>query len=305
MRSHHGYKCGLGNVECIAQHPGDLGHRMQAAADRAFSRGAKRVVIIGTDCPSLDEPTLAEAFDALTKNDVVYGPAAETTLAAGESVSVIIPTLNEEKHLPLLLEHLKRDAPHEIIIADGGSRDRTVKIAEQAGARVVHSAKGRASQMNLAAATATGEFLLFLHADTLPPPDYSSIVRSILRTPGTSAGAFGFALSGKLSSAPLIERLVNLRCRLFQTPYGDQGLFLRRRIFRHAGRFPDWPVLEDLHLVRMLKRVGRVQTSTEVARTSPRRWQTGGTTRTFLRHQLMLAAYHIGVPVRHIARLRP
>jgi hypothetical protein len=355
----------LGDVECIAQRPGDLGHRMQAAADRAFSRGAKRVIIIGTDCPSLDEPFLSEAFDMLTKTDVVYGPAAdggyvliglskpcpqlftgiawgenmvleqsltaaresflnvamlevredvdtpadlpaaETTLAAGESVSVIIPTLDEEAHLPFLLEHLKRCNPHEIIIADGGSRDCTIKIAEQAGARVVHAAKGRASQMNLAAATATGEFLLFLHADTMPPSDYASIIRAILTAPGTSAGAFGFALSGKLSSASLIERMVNLRCRLFQTPYGDQGLFLRRRMFRRAGRFPDWPVLEDLHLVRMLRRIGRVQTSTEIALTSPRRWQHGGTIRTFLRHQLMLAAYHIGVPARHIAKIRP
>lgn len=355
----------LGDVECIAQNPGCLGQRMQAAADRAFKHGAKRVVIIGTDCPSLDEPALSEAFDALDKNDVVYGPAAdggyvlvglskscpqlfdgiawgestvleqsltaaresflkvamlevredvdtpadlpaaETALAAGESVSVIIPTLNEEGHLPFLLEQLKRCDPHEIIIADGGSRDRTVGIAEQAGARVVHAAKGRASQMNLAAASATGEFLLFLHADTMPPSDYTSIIRSILHAPGTSAGAFGFSLSGKLSSAPLIERMVNLRCRLFQTPYGDQGLFLRRRIFRHAGRFPDWPVLEDLHMVRILRRIGCVQTSSEAARTSPRRWQHGGTIRTFLRHQLMLAAYHIGVPARHIAKIRP
>jgi uncharacterized protein len=355
----------LGDVECIAQHPGDLGHRMQAAADCAFSRGAKRVVIIGTDCPSLDEPTLSEAFDALTKNDVVYGPAAdggyvliglskpcpqlftgiawgedkvlkqslaaaresflkvamldiredvdtpadlpaaETTLAAGESISVIIPTLNEEAHLPFLLEHLKRRNPHEIIIADGGSHDRTIEIAELAGARVVHAAKGRASQMNLAAATATGEFLLFLHADTMPPSDYASIIHTILHAPGTSAGAFGFALSGKLISASLIERMVNLRCRLFQTPYGDQCLFLRRRIFQHAGRFPEWPVLEDLHLVRMLGRIGRVQISTEIARTSPRRWQNSGTVRTFLRHQLMLAAYHIGVPARYVAKFRP
>lgn len=355
----------LGDVECIAQHPGDLGQRMQAAAARAFSRGAKRVVIIGTDCPSIDEPTLSEAFVALVKNDVVYGPAAdggyyliglskpcpqlftgiawgenrvleqsftaaresflnvamleiredvdtpadlpaaEATLAVGESISVIIPTLNEEEHLPFLLEHLKHCNPHEIIIADGGSCDRTVEIAEQAGARVVHAAKGRASQMNLAAATATGEFLLFLHADTMPPSDYTSIILTILHGPGTSAGAFRFALAGELRSSHLIERMVNLRCRLFQTPYGDQGLFLRRRMFRNAGRFPDWPVLEDLHLVRGLKKIGTVRTSTEAARTSPRRWQQGGTIRTFLRHQLMLAAYHVGIPARIIASMRP
>jgi rSAM/selenodomain-associated transferase 2/rSAM/selenodomain-associated transferase 1 len=355
----------LGKVVCIAQHPGDLGRRMQAAADRAFSRGGKRVVIIGTDCPSLDEPALAEAFDALIKNDVVYGPAADggyvliglskpcpqlfkdiawgenkvleqslaaaresflavamlevredvdtpadlpagrKTLATGESLTIIIPTLNEEARLPFLLEHLKPCKPHEIIIADGGSHDRTIEIAERAGVRVVHAAKGRASQMNLAAAAATGEFLLFLHADTIPPPDCPSIIRTILQTPGTSAGAFRFALAGELRTSHLIERMVNLRCRLFQTPYGDQGLFLRRRVFWRAGRFPEWPVLEDLHLVRRLRKIGTVRIAAEAARTSARRWQKGGTIRTFLRHQLMLAAYHIGVPARHIARFRP
>lgn len=355
----------LGDVVCIAQHPGDLGQRMEAAAQRAFSRGADRVVIIGTDCPSLDEAILRDAFHVLGKNDAVFVPAAdggyvliglskpcpqlftgidwgesrvleqslaaardsflnvallevqedvdtpddlpaaEAALAAGESISIIIPTLNEETHLPFLLEHLKRGCPHEIIIADGGSRDRTLEIAEIAGARIVHAAKGRAAQMNLGAATATGEFLLFLHADTLPPSDYPAVIRTILQTPGTSAGAFRFALSGELPTASLIERCVNLRCRLFQTPYGDQGLFLRRRIFRQVGRFPDWPVLEDLHLVRMLRRLGRVRTADEAARTSPRRWQQGGTVLTFLRHQLMLAAYHLGVPARHIAKWRP
>ena len=355
----------LGNVACIAQHLGDLGQRMQAASLRAFKNGAKRVVIVGTDCPSLDEPVLTQAFDALEKNDVVYGPAAdggyvliglskpcpqlftgiawgesrvleqsltaaresflrvamlevredvdtpadlaaaESELSAGQSISVIIPTLNEEAHLPFLLEHLKRHNPHEIIIADGGSRDRTVEIAAQSGVRVVHAAKGRASQMNLAAASATGEFLLFLHADTMPPPDYDAIIRTILHTPGTSAGAFGFSLSGKLGSASIIERMVHLRCRLFQTPYGDQGLFVRRRIFRHVGRFPDWPVMEDLHLVRVLKRIGRVRIASECAKTSPRRWQQGGIIHTFLRHQLMLIAYHLGIPARHIAKMRP
>ncbi len=354
----------LGRVHCIVQNPGDLGQRMQAAADRAMSRGAKRIVIIGTDCPSLDERTLSEAFKALLNNDAVFGqaadggyvliglskpcpqlftgiawgesqvleqslsaardsflkvamlevredvdtpanlPAAEAELAAGESISIIIPTLNEEEHLPFLLEHLNHGSPHEIIIADGGSRDRTLEIAKKSGACIVHSAKGRASQMNLAASTATGEFLLFLHADTVPPTDYPAVIRAILHTPGTSGGAFRFALKGELRTAPLIERMVNLRCRLFQTPYGDQGLFLRRRIFHHAGRFPEWPVLEDLHLVRMLKRIGLIRTSAETAHTSPRRWQQGGTVRTFFRHQLMLAAYHIGVSARHIAKLR-
>ena len=159
--------------------------------------------------------------------------------------------------------------------------------------------------MNLAAAMATGEFLLFLHTDTLPPPDYPQVVSQILQSPGTSAGAFRFALAGDLAGAPLIELLVHLRCRLQGTPYGDQGLFLRLSIFQHLGGFPDWPILEDLHMVRQLKRLGPVHTAEQTAMTSPRRWEDGGTARTFFRHQLMLAAYYSRISPKMIAKLRP
>jgi len=355
----------LGDVDCHAQSDGDLGKRMQSAVDLAFSKGARRVVVMGTDCPSIDEPLLEDAFHSLESADLVFGPAADggyylvglsrpcpavfsaiewggpqvldqslasarksgfhttllgvlsdvdvpedlpsanAVLAGGTSLSVIIPTLNEEIRLPFLLERLKQSNPHEIIVADGGSRDRTVEIARQAGVRVISVAKGRASQMNLAAAMATGEFLLFLHADTIPPPEYQQVVTRLLQSPATSAGAFRFELAGDLPSAPLIESLVNLRCRLLGMPYGDQGLFMRCRIFHHVDRYPDWPVMEDLHMVRRLKRLGRVRTAPEAARTSTRRWEKGGTIRTFLRHQLMLAAYHLRVPPQVIAKLRP
>ncbi len=354
----------LGEIEIHTQSDGDLGQRMEAAVEQAFSEGARRVVVMGTDCPSLDESLLADAFDSLDRADLVFGPAADggyylvgltrrcpelfsnigwggsqvlrqslaaaghaglhavllevrpdvdlpedlpaakAVLAAAATLSVIIPTLNEEARLAELIEHLKRSQAHEIIVADGGSNDRTLETAENAGVRVVSAPKGRAGQMNLAAALASGEFLLFLHADTLPPPGYPQIISRMLQMPATSAGAFRFELAGNLAAAPLIEPLVHLRCRLWGTPYGDQGLFLRRRIFRHLGGFPDWPVLEDLHFVRQLKRLGPVRMAPEAAQTSARRWQNGGTAQTFLRHQMILAAYHLGLPPRHIARLR-
>ncbi len=354
----------LGEVDCISQENGDLGERMNAAVERAFSEGARRVVVIGTDCPSIDEALLGEAFASLENREIVFGPAvdggyylvglsrpcreiftgitwggpdvlrqslaaakniginptlletmsdvdfpedlpsANTALTVGSSLSVIIPTLNEEEYLPRLLEQLQRESPHQIIIADGGSSDRTVEIAQQFGALIVHGKKGRAAQMNLGAAAATGEFLLFLHADTAPPPDFSSVIHRILLAPGVSAGAFSFSLEGELPAGEIISIMVNLRCRLFQTPYGDQGIFLRRSIFVLAECFPEWPVMEDLHIIRRLKRIGRIYIAKEAARTSQRRWEKRGTTRTFLRHQLMIAAYYIGVPAAHIAKLR-
>lgn len=289
----------LGEVEFHAQPHGDLGNRMQSAVDLAFSNGARRVVVMGTDCPSLDEPLLEKAFQSLNDAELVFGPAADggyylvglsgpcpsifsdiewggpqvlnqslaaaaksrfhaslleilcdvdlpedlpaahAALTFGTSLSIIIPTLNEEARLPFLLDRLQACEPHEIIVADGGSLDRTVEIARQAGVRVVSVVEGKAAQMNLAAAMATGEFLLFLPADTMPPPEYPQVVTRLLQSPAVSAGAFRFELAGDVRSAPLIESLVELRCRLLGTPAGDQGLFMRRRIFHHVGGFPD------------------------------------------------------------------
>ncbi len=337
---------------------------MQCAVELALSEGARRILVVGTDCPSIDESVLEMAFDSLDHADLVFGPAADggyylvgqcrscpavfsgidwggpqvlvqslaavrksgfhaailevlsdvdlpedlpaanAVLTAGTSLSVIIPALNEELRLPSLLDCLNQSGPHEIIVADGGSIDRTVEIAKQAEARVICAPKGRASQMNRASAMATGEFLLFLHADTTPPPDFQQVITRMLQSPATSAGAFRFELIGDLPSAPLIESLVDLRCHLLGTPYGDQGLFMRRRIFQHVGGYPDWPVMEDLHLVRRLKHHGPVRTAPEAARTSARRWEECGTVRTFFRHQMMLAAYHLGVSAKFIARFR-
>ena len=208
-------------------------------------------------------------------------PAAETALAEGRSVSVIIPTLNEEVRIASLLDRLLVAYPHQILIADGGSSDRTRALADRPGVEILNGPRGRAVQMNHAAARATGEFLLFLHADTLPPPGFPEVIPDILNRPGTSAGAFRFQLNGALPAAPLIETLVALGCRLRQLPYGDQGLFLRRSLFHHLDGFPEWPVMEDLHLVRRLRGLGTIALARQASLTSPRRWQSQGAARTF------------------------
>jgi len=284
----------LGEVDCHTQSEGDLGKRMQAAVDLAFSNDARRVVVIGTDCPSIDEALLGSAFDALNHVDLIFGPAADggyylvglsrpcpaifldiewggpqvlnqsltaarvsgfdtsllevhrdvdvpedlssanTILTAGTALSVIIPTLNEEVRLPLLLDRLKQCSPHEIIVADGGSHDRTMEIAKQAGAKVISAGIGRASQMNRAAAMATGEFLLFLHADTMPPPEYHQVVTRVLQTPAESAGMFRVGFKGGLSITPLIESPLNLRGQFLDTPHAIEGLIMRRSIFKYV-----------------------------------------------------------------------
>jgi hypothetical protein len=158
--------------------------------------------------------------------------------------------------------------------------------------------------MNLAAASATGEYLLFLHADTILPARYREIVIETLGRPGVAAGAFRLGVDGDLGAAGLIESLVDLRCRFLGSPYGDQGLFVRRSLFDGVGGFPEIPVMEDLCILKTLKDLGEVVVVRDRVLSSGRRWQSEGLVRTFFRHQVMLAAYRLGCPAKLVSRLR-
>lgn len=220
-------------------------------------------------------------------------------LISGERISIVIPTHNEARLLPATLAAAKRGDPHEIIVVDGGSSDRTTAIAQSAGAIVVSTARGRAAQMNRGAAAATGELLLFLHADTLLPYGYRTHVGHILRKPNVVAGAFRFAIADPFPGSALIEHAANWRSRRWEMPYGDQAIFLRRRLFAEVGGFADVPLLEDCMLMRRLRREGRIEIAPAAARTSGRRWQRSGVWKTTLLNQLILAGYFAGLsPVR-------
>jgi len=169
---------------------------------------------------------------------------------------------------------------------------------------VIEGLRGRAAQMNAGAARASGEHLLFLHADTVPPRGWVPLVRASLDRAEVAAGAFGFSLEGEFPATRFIERLVDLRCRLFSLPYGDQGLFLRRDLFEALDGFPEQPILEDLALMRRLRRLGEIDVLQERAATSERRWREGGVLRTFLRHQAILLGDRLGVSPERLARLR-
>lgn len=219
-------------------------------------------------------------------------------------LSIIIPTLNEEHRLGEVLEHVRRGGKPEVIVADGGSTDRTCQVAESAAARVVISQRGRGTQLNLGAAAATGDALLFLHADTLPPPDYEQHIDDILARPGVCAGAFGLRIDAPQRALRLIEKTVNWRSRVLGLPYGDQGIFVTREAFEEVGGFPEIPVMEDFVFVRRLRRLGRIQIAPAAVLTSARRWSQRGVWRTTLLNQLTIAAYYLGVSPHRIAAWR-
>ena len=246
---------------------------------------------------------LAELSDVDVPSDLALWaqtPAARATGHGG--ISVVVPVLNEAGILESTLEALRRGNPHEIIVVDGGSEDRTAEVARTAGAIYLTTSRGRAAQMNHGAAAATGEFLLFLHADTSLPADYSSQVRSTLASSGVAGGAFAFAISGDFPGRKLIEWGTNRRAQLGQLPYGDQGLFVSRVMFDRVGGFPDQPIMEDYEFVQRLRFSGTIAIAPGFARTSGRRWQRRGAFGTTLLNQLIVIGYRFGISPARLAR---
>jgi len=191
----------------------------------------------------------------------------------------------------------------EVILADGGSTDRTLEIAARFGARFVTSAAGRGRQLNTGARSAAGEILLFLHCDTRLPAGFPDHVFRLLDRPVTAAGAFRLHIDAVGPGYRLIEWGANIRSRVLGFPYGDQALFLRKEIFEKVGGFPEIPFLEDLEFIRKLKRLGRIATSSAAVATSARRWNQIGLLKTTLINQAILAGYLCGISPERLGRI--
>jgi len=211
------------------------------------------------------------------------------------NISVIIPTLNEKTTLGPLLTSLQVYQGLEIIVADGGSTDKTLEIADYYGAQAVSSEPGRGKQQNMGAALASNDILLFLHADTLLPADFPRHIHTLLQQPATAAGAFQLKIDAPDTGYRIIEWGISQRSKLLQLVYGDQAIFLRKETFFKAGGFPDQMFLEDIELIRRLKKLGKIRLAPAAVTTSSRRWQRFGLARTTLMNQLVLAGYLLGM----------
>ena len=216
-------------------------------------------------------------------------------------VSVIVPTLNEEAHIEKTIFNA-RSPDAEVIVVDGGSEDRTVERAENAGAAVVPGPRGRALQQNRGAAEAKGSVLLFLHADTVLPEDYVAQVFETLMDRRVLLGAFRFKTDLDRPLMRGIEFAVNIRSKYLKLPYGDQALFVRRSCFQAVGGFPEKPIAEDVFFVRLVSKRGRIAIAPAQATTSARRWKEAGVLRTTLINQIILAGLALGISPRTLAR---
>jgi rSAM/selenodomain-associated transferase 2/rSAM/selenodomain-associated transferase 1 len=361
------------DLDYCEQQGATLGERLKYAIGLAFSGGARRVVVIGTDCPDLSPRDIAQAFDELHEHDVVVGPALdggyyligmhafhpglfddidwstsqvfEQTVQRANALglklhtlrrlsdvdypedllalrnpapaahwpinttagrmSIVVPTLNEAEHLPATLRAIGRPSEGlEVIVVDGGSSDTTVELAQHHGCQVFTGNRGRARQMNAGAAIATGEFLLFLHADTILPQNYRQEVERILARP-VQAGAFPLRIDaqGQRLGLRIVEFSVAFRSRFMQMPYGDQALFFRSADFFEQAGYKNMALMEDYELMQRTRKRGPIGVAELPVRTSGRRWQKQGLVKTTLINQLCVLAFRLGYSDATIARL--
>ena len=355
------------HISYRSQGRGDVGTRMAQAFSQAFNQGKKRVVIVGSDCPGINEATVRTAFDLLDQFDLVLGPANDGgyyliglrqekpqlfedvpwgTAEVGAStleianrlglrwvkveplddvdreedievwereatrkeaspqpaISIVIPTLNEAENLAATLASTESSVDLEIIVVDGGSSDETLELAKSFGVRLLTTAAGRARQVNAGGLAARGDVLFVLHGDTLLPQGFERYIIDIMGKSGVVAGAFTLGIDGSEFGFRIIEMLANFRSRVLQMPYGDQGIFLRRQVFRALGGFPDMVLMEDFVLMQRLRKMGRVVIGPVAVKTSARRWRKLGILKTTLINQAVLLAYFLGSNPERLAR---
>lgn len=211
------------------------------------------------------------------------------------NISVIVPVLNEEKSVAATLAALHALAPYEIIIVDGGSSDRTREIAARFPVRTISSERGRARQMNRGAREASGDVLLFLHADTRLPLTAFTDIAGALDDPRYLGGRFDVELDGEHWLLPLVGRMISYRSRISKVGTGDQAIFVRRAVFERMHGFEEIPLMEDIAFCRALKRLGRVACLRSRVITSARRWEADGVWRTILRMWTIKLLYFAGV----------
>ncbi len=238
----------------------------------------------------------------------VFTPSADSPYPINKvrAVSIVIPVLDEARTINDAVARLYRDAGDqriEVIVVDGDVRAGALSVIADPRVVQVHSPAGRGKQMNAGAARAGGDLLLFLHADTILPPGGLRLVQRALAASDRVGGAFDLGIDSRRFSLKLIEIVGGIRSRITRLPYGDQAIFIRKNRFEQLGGFSDVPLMEDVDLMRRIKRrKWPIAILPQKVRTSPRRWEREGVLYGALRNWTLLTLYLIGVSPVRLAR---
>ncbi len=213
-------------------------------------------------------------------------------------ISIIIPVLNEQAVINQTIENLCKQQFSgilEIVVVDGSKDNGTIDRILNPKVISLSSLPGRGQQMNAGANVASGEILLFLHCDTGLPVYALEMVRETLKNPSVEAGAFDLSIDGKGPGFRMIERVASARSRITGIPYGDQAIFIRKNYFFDLGQYRNIPIMEDVDLMRRIKRArGKIQILNHPASTSPRRWEKEGKVYCTLRNWVLIALFLLG-----------
>lgn len=234
---------------------------------------------------------------------VCHRPMAMLTLLM---LTVVIPTLNAaaglRQSLPALVPGTVSGLVSVLVISDGGSKDETLALAEEAGARMVEGQRGRGQQLAAGARLARTEWLLFLHADSVLAPGWEQVVEGFIRkSAGEEAACFRLRFDDRSLRASLLETVVALRSRLLALPYGDQGLLISRALYERLGGFADIPIMEDVDIIRKIGR-RRLTLLSHAIVTSADRYRREGYGRRMLRNLACLSMWFAGVSPQRIAK---
>ncbi|MFN0162611.1 MAG: TIGR04283 family arsenosugar biosynthesis glycosyltransferase [Burkholderiales bacterium] len=219
-------------------------------------------------------------------------------------LSIVVPALDEAAGIAATLAVLAplRETGTEVVVADGGSTDATAAIAQPLCDRVIVASRGRALQMNAGAAAASGDMLLFLHADTRLPVNAVAAIERATSAGGFAWGRFDVALDSPRPMLRVVAWMMNLRSRATGIATGDQGMFMTRAAFAAAGGFAPIALMEDIAMSRALKRLARPTCLREKVLTSARRWETRGVWRTIVLMWALRLAYALGADPAALAR---
>jgi len=219
-------------------------------------------------------------------------------------ISIIIPVLNEASLITQTLNILQpfRRNCHEVIVVDGGSKDKSIQIATPFADKVIKAPRGRSRQMNRGAEFSTGDIFLFLHADTFLPAHADHLIIDGISRTGRLWGRFDVRLCGKNPLLRVVELFMNLRSRLSHIATGDQAIFIKRELFESIGGFPEIDIMEDIALCKILKRYGAPLFINQPVVTSSRRWEEKGLIRTILLMWFLRTAYFLNANPKQLVR---